>query len=371
MPKNIVVCCDGTANEFEANRTNVAKLCFALVKDRERQHVYYRPGIGTMAPPGFVTRPGEWFARAAGAAFGYGLMGDVRDGYVFIMNHFAPGDRIFLFGFSRGAYTARVIAAMLKLYGLAMPGNEALIPYAVRMLWAITDLERDDPAVKDYFDLAQEFRESLAGGDCKPHFLGVWDTVSSVGWVGSPVALPYTRNNPDIAIQRHAVALDERRAFFRTNLLATPAGRDVRQVWFPGVHCDVGGGYPEPESGLSKIALQWMAEEARAAGLLLDDDRLATVLGDRGGGHAPPSPKATMHESLTWKWWPAEYVPKKRWDAATGRARWQIYNFKRREPGRRPVVHDAAWEVSETYARTLPADAIPLSRWRAEGAPAP
>ena len=83
---------------------------------------------------------------------------------------------------------------------------------------------------------------------------------------------------PDIAIGRHAVAIDEHRAFFRTNLwvpIANPdeAGpKDLKQVWFPGVHCDVGGGYPEPESGLSKIALQWMIEEARRAGLLLDDE---------------------------------------------------------------------------------------------------
>ena len=88
--------------------------------------------------------------------------------------------------------------------------------------------------------------------------------------------LPYSANNPDIAIGRHAVSIDERRAFFRTNLWrpdppsADSGPKDLKQVWFPGVHCDVGGGYPEAESGLSKFALEWMVREAALVGLLID-----------------------------------------------------------------------------------------------------
>lgn len=109
--------------------------------------------------------------------------------------------------------------------------------------------------------------------ECKPWFVGVFDTVSSVGWIENPVRLPYTADNPDIEYGRHAIAIDERRAFFRTNLWRRrgnpPASgpRDLKQVWFPGVHSDVGGGYPESESGFSKIALKWMVDEAVAAGL--------------------------------------------------------------------------------------------------------
>src|SRR5438105_4911286 len=105
MAKNLVVCCDGTANEFTRNRTNVIKLFAALIKDPVLQGTYYHPGVGTMAPPGFVTKTGAGLAEVAGLAFGYGLNNDIRDAYIFIVNHFEPDDRLFLFGFSRGAYT--------------------------------------------------------------------------------------------------------------------------------------------------------------------------------------------------------------------------------------------------------------------------
>jgi uncharacterized protein (DUF2235 family) len=135
------------------------------------------------------------------------------------------------------------------------------------MMWAIHALQRrhkkgaaPNPRIHEHFALASEFKAALSRA-CKPHFVGVWDTVSSVRWFANPLSLPYTSNNPDIKIGRHALAIDERRAFFRTNLWhqgenPEDAGqRDMKQVWFPGSHCDVGGAYPESESGLSKIAL--------------------------------------------------------------------------------------------------------------------
>src|ERR1019366_1330126 len=116
-----------------------------------------------------------------------------------------------------------------------------------------------------YFHLADEFKRSMTWTTCKPAFVGVWDTVSSVGWIENPLHVPYVSNNPDIEVGRHAVAIDERRAFFRTELWTLPTDpakahgpKDLKQVWFPGVHCDVGGGYPELVSGLSKFALEWM-----------------------------------------------------------------------------------------------------------------
>ncbi|MGO4117690.1 DUF2235 domain-containing protein [Rhizobium ruizarguesonis] len=265
MPKNLVVCCDGTANEFADDRTNVAKLCYCLIKDVDRQVVYYHPGVGTEAPPGFVTGFGTKLAKLAGLAFGYGLKRDVANAYIFIIDNYKPGDRLFIFGFSRGAYTARVVAALIHMYGVIMPGNDALVPYMIKMLWAINKARGNNDKTSSYFKLASDFKATLSGNECKPHFVGVWDTVSSVGWIGSPVSLPYTRDNPDIQITRHAVSIDERRAFFRANLFAVPEGRDIKQVWFAGVHCDVGGGYNEEESGLSKIALKWMIEEPKRA----------------------------------------------------------------------------------------------------------
>jgi uncharacterized protein (DUF2235 family) len=276
MAKNIVICCDGTANEFARHNTNVVKLYYALERDPAKQVTYYHPGLGTMEPVGALTTWTRKVTKLMGMAVGYGLEHDIRDAYVFLMRTFEPGDTVFLFGFSRGAYTVRAVASLLHMYGLVQPGNDALVPYAIRLMLAIERGLRAaaggrQPA-DEYFDLARDFKQTMARGGCKPWFVGVWDTVSSVGWIENPLKLPYIANNPDIQIGRHAVAIDERRAFFRSHLWRKPSDasrpygpRDVKQVWFPGVHADVGGGYPEAESGLSKLALQWMLDEARAS----------------------------------------------------------------------------------------------------------
>ena len=357
MPRNLVICCDGTANEFAADRTNVLKLAFAAEKDQESQVLYYHPGVGTMAPAGLFTGIGKLVARLAGMAFGYGLKADVCDIYNFIMNHYRTGDRLYIFGFSRGAYTARAVTALLHGYGLLGPGNDALVPYAIRLLWR-ANKAKSDAARANYFSLAAEFKASLSVADCPPHFLGVWDTVSSVGWIGNPLSLPYTHTLPGVAIVRHAVSIDEHRAFFRTNLIALDPLRDMQEVWFPGVHCDVGGGYAEQESGLSKQALQWMIAEAAAAGMNFDAARVKLVLGGSGGGFAPPDPNAKLHNSDTWPWWPAEFVPKKHWNQSKQRYEWRPNLFRRRKFTPSPVVDDSAWRRSGDYKARLPADAV-------------
>jgi uncharacterized protein (DUF2235 family) len=251
MPKNIVICCDGTANEFAKNNTNVVKLYSALRRNPATQVTYYHPGLGTMEPVGALTTWARKVTKVLGMAFGHGLANDIRDAYVFLMKHYEPEDKAFLFGFSRGAYTVRAVASLLHVYGLAQPGNEALVPYIIRMMLGIqratdsTDSTADGRrAVNVYFTLAQDFKRMMARTDCKPWFVGVWDTVSFVGWVENPLKLPYVTSNPDIEIGRHAIAIDERRAFFRSHLWRTPADKsqphgpkDLKQVWFPGVHC--------------------------------------------------------------------------------------------------------------------------------------
>jgi uncharacterized protein (DUF2235 family) len=366
MAKNVVVCCDGTANEFAPDRTNVVKLFFALVHDPARQVCFYHPGIGTMEPPGALTRFSRTVTRVLARAIGYGLEADIRDAYAFLMNHFAAGDRVYLFGFSRGAYTVRAVTALLHMYGLIRPGNESLIPYAIRMMMAITNLrqkrnESADDAASDYFDLAREFRDHFSIRDCNPHFVGVFDTVSSVGWIENPIRLPYTSNNPSIAIGRHAIAIDERRAFFRTNLWhPNPTGgpKDVKQVWFPGVHCDVGGGYPEAESGLSKIALEWMLDEAVAAGLIVEPARADLVLGRSGHGYVRPDANAMMHESLRGMWRLAEFVPKRHYDWAAQKEGKRANLFRPRTIPDGSLVHQAAYDRGADYARRLPANAV-------------
>lgn len=367
MPKNVVICCDGTANEFARANTNVVKLYMTLQNDPATQVTYYHPGIGTMEPPGALSTFSRRLTRVAGMAIGYGLADDIRDAYVFVIQQFEPGDRLFLFGFSRGAYTARAVASLLHLYGLIRPGNEALVPYAIRMMMGIQRARKnrtDEQKLRnEYFELAAAFKGGMARTDCRPWFVGVWDTVSSVGWVENPLKLPYITSNPDIQIGRHAVAIDERRAFFRSHLWrpstnpSSPGGPvDLKQVWFPGVHCDVGGGYPEAESGLSKVALQWMLDEAEAAGLLVDGSKRDLVLGRSGSGYVAPDGRGQRHESLKGAWHLAEYVWKKHYDQATGQERRRMSNYRRRTIPPGSLVHRCAFERG--YADLIPPDAV-------------
>lgn len=360
--RNLVLCCDGTSNSFTVDRTNVLKLAQVLVEDCDRQLLFYHPGVGTRAPVGIGTAIGGWWGRVKGLAVGAGLQADVADAYIYLMNHYREGDRVFIFGFSRGAYTARAIASMLKLYGLLMSGNDALVPYAVDMMWAIAKAGNKAKVARQ-FALAEEFRHTLARTVCRPHFLGLWDTVNSVGWIGSPLALPYARHNPDVAITRHAVAIDERRAFFRLNWLDESKASNLRQVWFPGSHCDVGGGYPEAESGLSKYTLEWMAGEATAAGLLIDPARLDTVLGHSGGPYVPAAPMEPRR-TIKGLWHLAEFVPKAWYNRKTHKTEMRMNLYRRRTMPQDACVHDVAWQMPGNYVQRMPKGAVRLSHWQ-------
>ena len=317
MARNIVVCCDGTGNEYGTENSNVVKLYWTLSAD-QKQSSYYHPGVGTMGARNALTAPGKWWTRVRGLAFGYGFSDNIADVYSFLMGEFQPEDRIFIFGFSRGSYTARALCGMLHMFGLLTPGNEALVPYAVRLY------KSNDPRK---LEIAEGFKGTFSV-ECTPHFLGLWDTVSSVGWILDPIytkggRLPYTAKLPGIPILRHAVSIDERRAFYRQNLMhPNPPCSDFKEVWFPGVHSDVGGSYPEDESGLSKIALRWMLCEAEAAGLLLDPQKVIDVLGG-SIPYVPPAPNAMLHKSLHGFWWLAEFWPKRVYHQITGQAKWK------------------------------------------------
>ncbi len=362
MAKNVVLCCDGTANEFATDHTNVLKLFRVLDNSAGRQAAYYHPGLGTMEAAAALTSVARKVTKYLGLAIGYGLERDVGDAYSFIMRSFEPGDRLYMFGFSRGAYTVRAVASLLHMYGLLPRGNEPMVPYAIRMMSAAGRMGADAT-----FGLAADFRSTFRGDDCKPHFVGVWDTVSSVGWIENPLKLPYTATNPDIAIGRHAVSLDERRAFFRTSLwrpdppTADGGPRDLKQVWFPGVHCDVGGGYPERESGLSKFAFEWMVREAALAGLFVDRNRIDEIMGRSSDKYAKANPDAQMHESLTPVWRIAEYVPKKHWNWDTKSEQRRMNLGRRRTIPPAPLVHSVAF-LRSGYA-------VPDRAVRAETAP--
>jgi uncharacterized protein (DUF2235 family) len=322
MPRNLILCCDGTNNQFGSQNTNVVRLIQSLDRDPSRQLLYYDPGLGTLPEPGAFSRLQKRVSEVFGLAFGAGLLWKVGQAYTYLMETWEPGDRVFLFGFSRGAYTVRVTAGLLYALGLLPPNNPNLVPYVIRLFGSLRGSEVDGGS--NYWKLSNQFRWTFARqavhGDNRrhfpAHFLGVWDTVSSIGWVWDPKSYPYTRSNPGIAVVRHAVSLDERRCFFRQNLFEPANGQDCCELWFPGVHADVGGGYPAADGSLWRPPFEWMLNEAKAAGLLVDDERFARVL--RGSNATDPWDD-TKHESLSWKWWPAEIFPKMVWRAGRGK----------------------------------------------------
>ncbi len=313
MARNLVICCDGTGNQFDSVNTNVVRIVQVIDRDPARQRLYYDPGVGTLPEPGAWGAVRQKASQLYGLVFGAGMMWKVQEAYTYLMNIWEPGDRIYLFGFSRGAYTVRVLAGMLHALGLMPRGNENLVPYVAKTYQAIP------PGKADKWEkLCDEFRSTFArpmpeheDRRCRVHFLGVWDTVSSVGWCWDPPKFPYTEHNESIANIRHAVSVDERRCFFRQNLMQKMGNQKFKQCWFPGVHSDVGGGYPEKESGLWRTSFEWMLEEAIEAELLVDDQRLQTILNKTPASTTPWTDP--QHESLKKWWWLAEYFPKLVW----------------------------------------------------------
>ena len=318
--KNIVICLDGTGNHFKEHNSNVVKLFRSIARGTRDQVAYYDAGVGTLAAPDFKTPAGKRIDKAFGLAFGTGLSKDIGQAYRYLMAQYQPGDRVFVFGFSRGAYTARALAGLVHCCGLLEPGLDNLVPYALKLFSAAKKLE---------FSVIARFKSTYARkGPVDIRLLGLWDTVSSYGWIYRPVTLPYTTNNDSVRAVRHALAIDERRVFFKPRRWGS-GNEDTKEVWFAGVHSDIGGGYPESESGLAKFALDWMLNEARGFGLKIDEPAYRRyVLGMKGrkpaGDYIGPGP-GEMHRSLNGAWWIAEFLPQRVWDSELGRRRWQIW----------------------------------------------
>lgn len=344
MSRNLVICCDGTGNQFGSENTNVVRLVQSIARDPQRQLVYYDPGVGTLPEPGAFTRLRKGLSEAAGLAFGVGIVDKVAGAYEYLMQTWQPGDRVYLFGFSRGAYTVRALAAALHMFGLLPAGNQNLVPYLMRQLKASRQVlaKGDD----EFWTFSDQFRATFArevpGRQDRrfgTHFLGVWDTVSSVGWVWDPVWFPYSSKNESVEIIRHAVSIDERRAFFRRKLFAKNVpGQDLKELWFAGVHSDIGGGYPKDRGALWRVAFTWMLDEASGAGLLIDEARRAMVLADTPAERAWAEP---ANESLTLAWWPAEIFPKLRWNVSLHRRLPYLNLGRRRTLGDDAVLHES------------------------------
>jgi uncharacterized protein (DUF2235 family) len=291
--RNLVLCLDGTNNEPEHDDTNVVRT-FDLAQKNDRQLVYYDPGVGTMGARGAVTRLGKELTRVAGLVAGHGIHDNIEEAYTWLSRNYHKGDRIYVFGFSRGAYTARALTGMLNTVGLLRPGTENLVSYAVKLYAQTGPPPADSAADPDaevargkYWKLRREFRRKFGNPDFptsfdtsrrQVHFLGVWDTVKSVGWLNLKARIemarwPYTRKIENVGIARHAMAIDERRRpygiyRFDPDTVAKSDGRH-HERWFAGVHSDVGGQFPD-DHRLSDIALSWMLKEAEKADFALD-----------------------------------------------------------------------------------------------------
>jgi len=353
--KKIVFCCDGTKNEFGIQNTNVVRLYSVLQHFPGQQIAFYHPGVGSMGAPSALTPFAKMWTTLFGLAFGYGLSQQLVDLYSYLMQVYEEGDDLFVFGFSRGAYTARALCSMLRVFGLIRCNDAVLIPYAIRLLKKyVGPIERTQKTKT----ISDQFKATFSSQEVKPHFVGVWDTVSSVGGLHNPLKVPFSAYNPDIQIGRHAVAIDERRAFYRTNLWRSPdqvPPWNIQQVWFAGVHSDVGGGYPEPkESGLSKIALEWMVREAIAAGLLVDEGKLAKVLG--GDPYfGKPDPRGELHDSMRgWRW--AEIIPRRHYSYASHTTSWIVprAHWRTIDPG--SWVHETVFQRRSSDPKYRPAN---------------
>ncbi|MDX8353981.1 DUF2235 domain-containing protein [Cognatiyoonia sp. IB215182] len=272
LMRNLVFFADGTWNDNDnpSRITNVNllwKMCRDADVPESAQVVKYQTGVGT---------EGGFISRLTGGAFAKGLDDNIIDAYIWLASNYKPSDRIILIGFSRGAYTVRSLVGMINSSGFLDLSSDDLSKSAKRKLSEI--------AFSKYRDRGRDQSE-LAGAATHEtpdiHFLGCWDTVGALGipdevniirkWL-KPERYRFnnTKLSDNVVMARHAVSIDEQRRAYAPTLwdeAEDENNRDMKQVWFSGVHANVGGGYAIRD--LSDITLTWMIDEAKSAGLLV------------------------------------------------------------------------------------------------------
>ncbi|KAJ7464704.1 hypothetical protein B0H11DRAFT_72259 [Mycena galericulata] len=275
--RNLILCFDGTAGQYDGYNSNTVKLFALLKKDDFREQLcYYQSGVGTYVNPSMVSPLFEWGAKVLDEAFAIYLNAHVMAGYTFLMENYHSGDKICLFGFSRGSYTARALAGMLHKVGLLPRDNPEQVPFAFKMYQ-----NTSAAGLKLAAGYKQTFCQTV-----HIEFMGIWDTVDSVG-VLMRRTLPFTGVNSSIKTLRHAVSLDEHRVRFLPYLCEPKlsgaslkeAPEDVLEVWFSGCHTDIGGGAVANgvARSLSDITLRWMVRQVMASScdILFDQAALA------------------------------------------------------------------------------------------------
>jgi uncharacterized protein (DUF2235 family) len=312
MAKNIVVFSDGTGQKGgTGNNTNVYKT-FNLILDRSpEQTSFYDKGLGT------------GFRKFTGSVFGRGFGENVRQCYQFIFENYQHDDDIFLFGFSRGAATVRSLTGFIHLFGILPKSRGGLVDEAWK-IYKISDQTKRQEAAKKFHSANHTMWATVK-------FLGVWDTVASLGvpdtrfdkvlnWI-APHGFHNFKLSNSVINACHALSIDDERQNFSPIYIDPESNREseLKQVWFMGMHTDVGGGYAEKE--LSDIVLEWMIGYAVKHGLRIYADS------KRPNGLCTPNPNGHMHDSRnkTWK----KFVFKKR------QRKWP------RRYGKPPVIHQS------------------------------
>ncbi|KAI0318063.1 hypothetical protein OF83DRAFT_1057474, partial [Amylostereum chailletii] len=240
--RNLVICLDGTSNKFGLKNTMIVQL-YQKTPDCSHcgqyfeQLTYYNSGIGTYAADDTIKSPTKYlvtlFKSVRDMAFAWHFQEIVQRAYHWLSDNHHPGDRIYLFGFSRGAYQVRALAGMINEVGLIFRGNTEQIPFAYEIY-----------AKKSTINYCSTFRRAFSRrDDIRIHFMGIWDCVSSVG-IFKNIELPSTKFSPNVDYYRHTLALDERRVKFipefkqHMEYRTGPCPR-IKEVWFTGRHSDV------------------------------------------------------------------------------------------------------------------------------------
>jgi uncharacterized protein (DUF2235 family) len=347
MAKNIVICSDGTGNTFAKQVSNVTRLIKSIRLDNPvKQVVCYDQGIGTNPKlvekvKAFKKEPGverdglfilpkptykyiEPISRLGGLLVGTGFPDNLKEMYQELAKLYeGEQDQIYLFGFSRGAFTVRALAGLVYRCGLPSQqaaNNSADFDECFAMAYKLYVPHSNN---EDNKKLIQEYKAHYQTRECQIHFLGIWDTVKSYGGV-DPISLPHLRHNPIVRKICHALAIHEHRAWFvhttwgwldcdlKNQSCIEPDGFDnrfqeqeIKEVWFRGYHSDVGGG--DDEERTAEVPLRWMLREASNSGLLLNETGQSIILSEDSKADS----LLELHESRSKGWPISDYIPRR------------------------------------------------------------
>lgn len=377
MRKRIVVLMEGSGNAFDAAPSNVTRTLRLIAlgpgaTGEVEQWAIWDYGVGTrlrslheeevqraqafnaidaahlvvLPPPRRPRLVAGSLAKIAGLAFGFGLASNVTEAVEALVRLHEPTDELFLLGFSRGAFTVRVLSALLWRFGLPQQGTDVGRWVHERLV----EMQRE-PTL-----------DSTQRSSVQTHFLGLWDTVKSYGFI-RPVRYFHLRHNPGVSHVRHALAFDEKRSWFQCttwggldrdlnqcdgHLPDRPrewkpepnAEQTVEELWFRGCHSDIGGGSRERQN--AEVTLRWMMREACEVGLVLNAEGAALV------AESDPAEAITPTESWTFGWRLADYVP--RWeidnDFSPARLRFAWHHTGTRRPAE--MLRNGTWALHPT-----------------------